>query len=132
MTVPPSPPPESTAPPKSKPGLARIVNALGYSLRGLAAAFRHEAAFRQELFLMAIALPSGLYLGKNGVERTLLAGSLFLVLIVELLNSAVEAIVDKTSPEFHALAGRAKDMGSAAVMISLILAGVVWGLVLLG
>ena len=132
MTVPPSPPPESTAPPKSKPGLARIVNALGYSLRGLAAAFRHEAAFRQELFLVAIALPSGLYLGKNGVERTLLAGSLFLVLIVELLNSAVEAIVDKTSPELHALAERAKDMGSAAVMISLILAGVVWGLVLLG
>jgi diacylglycerol kinase (ATP) len=125
-------PPESAAPLKSKPGLTRIVNALGYSIKGLVAAFRHEAAFRQELFLVAIALPLGLYLGESGVERALLSGSLLLVLIVELLNSAVEAIVDKTSPEFHDLAGRAKDLGSAAVMTSLVLAGVVWGLVILG
>ncbi|MDR2625195.1 MAG: diacylglycerol kinase [Zoogloeaceae bacterium] len=110
----------------------RIVRALGYSLKGFVAAFRHEAAFRQELFLVAVTLPLGLYLGKNGIERALLVGSLLLVLIVELLNSAVEAIVDKTSPEFNELAGRAKDLGSAAVMSSLISAGVVWGLVLLG
>ncbi|MDR1351280.1 MAG: diacylglycerol kinase [Zoogloeaceae bacterium] len=129
---PPSPPSEPTAPLKSRPGLARIVNALGYSVKGFIAAFRHEAAFRQELLLVAIALPLGLYLGENGVERALLTGSLLLVLIVELLNSAVEAIVDKTSPEFHDLAGRAKDLGSAAVMTSLILAGVVWGLVIPG
>jgi diacylglycerol kinase (ATP) len=131
MTIPP-PPPESAALLKSKPGLMRIVRALGYSLKGFVAAFRHEAAFRQELFLVAVTLPLGLYLGKNGIERALLVGSLLLVLIVELLNSAVEAIVDKTSPEFNELAGRAKDLGSAAVMSSLISAGVVWGLVLLG
>jgi diacylglycerol kinase (ATP) len=129
---PPSSPPESAERLKSKPGLARLVNAFCYSLKGFVAAFRHEAAFRQELFLVVIALPLGLYLGKNGIERALLVGCLLLILVVELLNSAVEAIVDKTSPEFHELAGRAKDLGSAAVMSSLILAGVVWGLVLLG
>ncbi|MDR2365170.1 MAG: diacylglycerol kinase [Zoogloeaceae bacterium] len=124
--------PDLSAPLKSKAGLARLANALRYSIKGFTTAFRYEAAFRQELLLVVIALPLGLYLGENGVERALLVGSLLLVLIVELVNSAVEAIVDMASPELNDLAGRAKDMGSAAVMSSLILAGVVWVLALLG
>lgn len=117
---------------KSRPGLGRLINAMKYSAKGFKAAWQHEAAFRQELALVVVALPLGLYLGKTGIERALLVGSLFIILLTELLNSAIEAIVDKTSPEFHALAGRAKDLGSAAVFISLALAAVAWGFVLLG
>jgi diacylglycerol kinase (ATP) len=119
------------APKKGATGMRRLLNATRYSLEGLAAAFRHEAAFRQELLLAAILLPLGLWLGASGVERALLAGSVLLVLVVELLNSAVEAAVDRISAEHHELAKRAKDVGSAAVMLSLVLAGVVWVLVLL-
>ncbi len=111
-------------------GLTRLVRALGYSMRGLAAAFRHEAAFRQELAATAVLLPLALWLGETGIERALLAGSWLLVPVAELLNSGLEAIVDKTSPEHHELAGRAKDMGSAAVFLAIILAGLVWLLVL--
>ncbi len=112
-------------------GLTRLVRAFGYSMRGLAAAFRHEAAFRQELAATLVLVPLALWLGENGVERALLAGSWLLVPVVELLNSGLEAIVDRASPEHHELAGRAKDMGSAAVLLAMSLAALVWVLVLL-
>lgn len=107
------------------------MNATRYSLEGVAAAARHEAAFRQELLLAAVLVPLGLWLGRDGVERALLAGSVLMVLVVELLNSAVEATVDRVSLEEHPLAKRAKDLGSAAVMMSLVAVGAVWLLVLL-
>ena len=117
----------------SKPGatgLKRIIDAAGFSLHGLKAAFIHEAAFRQELLLCCLLLPLALYMTDDGVELALLIGSLLLVLIVELLNSAVEAVVDRFGGEIHELAGRAKDIGSAAVLLSLINVLVIWGLVL--
>ena len=123
---------DPVSPFKGKTGLARVVNAAGYSWAGLKAAFRHEDAFRQEAFLLVVLVPLALYLGDTGLERALLIASLLLVLIVELLNSAVEAAVDRISLEHHELIKRAKDMGSAAVMIALVNVGVVWGLVLLG
>jgi diacylglycerol kinase (ATP) len=119
------------SPYKGKTGLQRLINATGYSISGLAAAARHEDAFRQELMLAAVLVPLGLYLGGGGAERALLVGSVLLVLIVELLNSAVEATVDRVSLDDHSLAKRAKDIGSAAVMLSLVNVGVVWLLVLL-
>jgi diacylglycerol kinase (ATP) len=111
-------------------GLRRILNATRYSWEGLAAAARHEDAFRQELVVFALAAPVALWLGRTGLERALLIGCLFLVLIVELLNSAVEAAVDRISLESHPLAKRAKDIGAAAVMLSLVNASVVWLLVI--
>lgn len=107
-------------------GSARVVAAAGHSLRGLGAAWRHEAAFRQEVCLAAVLAPFALWLGQTTAQRFLLIGSLLLVLIVELLNSAVEAVVDRVSEERHELSGRAKDMGSAAVFLSLLLAGAAW------
>ena len=120
----------SPSPQKSRGGLRRIWNATLYSRDGLLAAWRHEAAFRQELLLVAPLLPLGLYLGNNGIERAMLVGSLLLILIVELLNSAVETVVDRVSAEHHDLSKRAKDLGSAAVMLSLVNVAVVWGLTL--
>jgi len=120
----------SGAPPKGSKGLRRLVDATRYSLEGIAAAFRHEEAFRLEVLAAAALVPAGLWLGGDGVERALLVGSVLLVLVVELLNSAVEAVVDRVSLEHHDLAKRAKDYGSAAVMFSLIAAGAVWLLVL--
>ncbi len=114
----------------AKRGLARIANATRVSLEGLAAAVRNEAAFRQELLLLAILAPLGWWLGGNGVERALLIGSVAVILIVELVNSAVEATVDRISLERHDLAKRAKDLGSAAVMLSFGNAALVWLLVL--
>ena len=111
-------------------GLVRVLHATRYSWNGLRAAFRWEAAFRQELALTLVLLPIGLWLGHTGVERALLVGSLFLVLIVELLNSGLEAIVDRVDTNWHELCGRAKDIGSAAVFLSLLNVLVVWGLVL--
>jgi len=116
---------------KGKTGLQRLINAARYSLEGLAAAARHEDAFRQELMLAAALVPLGLWLGNGGVERALLAGSMLMVLVVELLNSAIEAAVDRVSLENHDLAKRAKDYGSAAVMLSLAMTAGVWLLVLL-
>jgi len=116
---------------KASGGISRILRAFGYSFQGLRATFRHEAAFRQELMLAAPLLPLGLWLGEGGVERALLVGSWILVLIVELLNSAMEATVDRFGPEHHELSGRAKDIGSAAVMLSIGLAMLVWALILL-
>ncbi len=108
-----------------------MLDATHYSLAGLAAAARHEDAFRQELILVVLLTPLAFWLGDTGVERALLIGSLILVLIVELLNSAVEATVDRISFESHRLAKRAKDIGSAAVMLSLVNAGAVWLLIIL-
>jgi diacylglycerol kinase (ATP) len=107
-----------------------VLRAGGYSIAGLHAALRKEAAFRQELMLFALLAPLGAWYGKTGVERALLIGSLLLVLIVELLNSAVEATVDRISHKRHKLSGRAKDMGSAAVYLAILLAVTVWALVL--
>ncbi len=116
---------------KGKQGLTRLFNALGYSRDGLVSAWKNEAAFREETLLALVAIPLALFLGNSGVDRALLIGSVLLVLIVEILNSGLEAIVDKASPEMHELAKRAKDMGSAAVLLALINAAVVWGCVLL-
>ncbi|MFQ5993596.1 MAG: diacylglycerol kinase [Acidiferrobacterales bacterium] len=110
--------------------VARIVRAAGYSLAGLRAATSREAAFRQELVLFAILAPLGFWLGRTGVERALLIGSLLVVLIVELLNSAVETLVNRVGTERNELSGMAKDLGSAAVFLSIALVLVVWGLVL--
>ena len=122
---------EGESPYKGKTGLRRLINATGYSLSGLAEAARHEDAFRQELILAAVMVPLGIWLGATGIERALLVGSVLLVLIVELLNSAVEATVDRVSLDDHNLAKRAKDIGSAAVMLALTNVAVVWLLVLL-
>ena len=115
---------------KGKQGLTRLINALGYSRDGLAAAWKNEAAFREEVLLAAIAIPLAIVLGKTGIERALLIGAFLLILIVEILNSGLEAVVDKASPEKHELAKRAKDMGSAAVLLSLVNAAVIWACVL--
>jgi diacylglycerol kinase (ATP) len=116
---------------KSKPLLARPFIALRLSLRGLAAAWRHEVAFRLEVVAFLLFFPAGLYLGESNVERTLLVGSLLLVLLVELVNSALEAALDRISLEDHPLTGRAKDIGSAAVFMALLNAAAVWLLILL-
>ena len=114
---------------KGKQGLTRLINALGYSRDGLLSAWKNEAAFREETLLAIVAIPLAIYLGHNGVERALLIGSILLILIVEILNSGLEAVVDKASPEKHELAKRAKDMGSAGVLLSLISAATVWACV---
>jgi diacylglycerol kinase (ATP) len=111
-------------------GIGRMLRAFSSSGKGFAGAFREEAAFRQELLFACLALPLALWLGHSGVERALLAAPVLLILIVELLNSAIEATVDRIGMERHVLAGLAKDIGSAAVMLSFILLGVVWLLVL--
>lgn len=111
-------------------GLRGIENATRWSLRGLGDAFRLESSFRLEVYLFVVLAPLGGWLGATGVERALLVGALLLVLIVELLNSSIEAIVDKASPEFHELAGRAKDIGSAAVFVSMVNVVVVWAAIL--
>ena len=107
-----------------------MIRAFGYSFQGFVHAWREEAAFRQEVWLAAIVMPLGVYLGRSGVERALLVSPMLLILVVEILNSAVEAVVDRSGMERHPLAGMAKDMGSAAVMLSFILLGTVWLLVL--
>ncbi|MBK5142274.1 diacylglycerol kinase [Budviciaceae bacterium BWR-B9] len=112
-------------------GITRIVNAAGYSRAGLVAAWRNEAAFRQEAILCLAAVGIACGLSITSVERILLIGSVILVVVVELLNSAIEAVVDRIGTEHHELSGRAKDMGSAAVLITLLLAALVWGGVLL-
>lgn len=113
-------------------GMRRLILAAGYSLQGLRSAWSHEAAFRQEVMLVILLVPVALWLTPHGVQRALLIGSLLLVLIVELLNSAIEAVVDRIGPEQHPLSGRAKDIGSAAVLVALVNVLLVWGLVLMG
>ena len=120
------------SPYKGETGLRRILNATRNSLEGLAAAVRHEDAFRQELIIAAVLLPVAFFLDVGVAEKALLIGSIALVLVVELLNTAVEVVVDRVSTEEHPLSKRAKDLGSAAVMLSLAGAAAVWLLVLAG
>lgn len=110
-------------------GLAHIIKAGGYSMKGLRAAFIHEEAFRLELMAMVVMLPLAIWLGQGAVELALLVGSLLLVLIAELVNSALEAVVDRIGVEHHELSGRAKDIGSAAVFIAMMNVIVVWGFI---
>jgi len=112
-----------------KTGFSRLIDACGYSWLGYKAGFKHEAAFREELFLGAIMLPTAIYFAESSIELAILIGSLFLVLIVELLNSGIEAIVDRVSDDHHELSGRAKDLGAAAVMTALINVIVIWSII---
>lgn len=118
------------SPYKGKTGVKRVWNALLYSLAGLRAALRHEDAFRQEVMLAVLLIPTACWVAPSMIAKVLMIGSVLLVLMVELLNSAVEAAVDHTSLDQHQLAKRAKDIGSAAVLISLLNVLMVWGLVL--
>jgi diacylglycerol kinase (ATP) len=115
---------------KGKTGLVRVFNAFLNSLDGLRDAWRHESAFRQEVLIAAILIPIACYVPMSGLERAALIGSPLLVIMVELLNSSVEAAIDRISLDRHALSKRAKDLGSAAVFVALLLLGLVWGLVL--
>lgn len=115
---------------KGKTGLRRVWNAFGYSLAGLRAAYKHEDAFRQEAWLALVLIPLALFLPASGIGKALMIGSVLLVLMVELLNSAIEATVDRVSLENHRLSARAKDIGSAAVLVSLLNVVAIWLLVL--
>jgi diacylglycerol kinase (ATP) len=116
---------------REKPiGMTRLLRAFGYSRQGFMHAWREEASFRQEVSLSALVIPLGVFLGRSGVERALLVSPMLLILVVEILNSAVEAVVDRSGTDRHPLAGMAKDMGSAAVMLSFVILGTVWLLVL--
>ena len=112
-------------------GLKRLINATRYSVAGLKAAWKNEEAFRMEIVAAALMIPSAFWLGQTASQRGLLVGTCFIVMITELLNSAIEAIVDRIGTEHHELSGRAKDIGSAAVMLSLIMTVIVWGLIIL-
>lgn len=127
-----SSPPGAESPFKGKTGLTRLINAFRYSLDGFVAAYRHEDAFRQETLLAVVLIPLALFLPVTAIGKVLMIGSVLLVLIVELLNSAIEAVVDRVSLERHHLAKRAKDIGSAAVLLALINVVATWGLVLFG
>ncbi|QDD01907.1 diacylglycerol kinase [Candidatus Methylopumilus planktonicus] len=118
------------SPYKGKTGLTRLVNAFGYSIAGTLAAFKHEDAFRQEVLLSVILTPVALYLGETAMQQAFMISSLLFIIIVELLNSSIEATVDRISVKHHKLAKRAKDIGSAAVFFSLINAAVIWFLIL--
>jgi diacylglycerol kinase (ATP) len=111
-------------------GITRLLRAFGYSFQGFRHTWREEAAFRQEVALALVVVPAGLYFGRSGIERAMLVSPMLLILVVEILNSAVEAVVDRSGTERHHLAGMAKDMGSAAVMLSFVLLGTVWLLIL--
>ena len=107
-------------------GLTRIINAAGYSWQGLKAAFKHESAFRQELGLIVTLVPVAIYFSPGVADTAILIASLIFILLVEIVNSAIEAVVDRHGDEMHALSGRAKDMGSAAVLLAFVIAGLVW------
>jgi diacylglycerol kinase (ATP) len=115
-----------TNPYKGRTGLDRIIRAVGYSISGLRAAYKGEDAFRQECWLAAVLIPSAFWVGRNWVEVALLLGSVLLVMIVELLNSGIEAAIDRVSFELHDLSKRAKDLASAAVLLSLVLCAGIW------
>ena len=112
-------------------GLKRIIHAFCFSMKGFKAAYKNEEAFRQEVFLSIILIPAGLWLGQNGLERAILTASVLLVLMVELLNTGIEVVVDRVGKEHHELSGMAKDIGSAAVFVSLMNVLLVWLLVIL-
>lgn len=116
--------------PANKANFARVIRATFYSMKGLKSAYLHEAAFRQEVWCTIILLPLALYLGKTNIDKVLLIGSVFLVLITELLNSAIESVVDRIGSDFHELSGRAKDIGSATVFMAMLLLVITWVLVL--
>lgn len=116
---------------QNQKGLKRIFNAFFFSLAGFKAAWQHEEAFRQEVLLFAVTTPLAIWLGENTIERLLLIGSIILVLLAELLNSALESIVDRVGLEHHELSGRAKDIGSAAVFLALAWAAVTWVMILI-
>jgi len=111
-------------------GFKRLINAFRFSMQGFKAAYKHEEAFRQEVFVLALAVPLGIWLGDNAIEIILLIGSVLLLIVVELVNSAIEATVDRFGGEHHELSGRAKDMGSAAVLVMSIAAAMTWLLIL--
>lgn len=117
--------------PENKANFQRVIRATGYSMKGLKSAYIHEAAFRQEGWLALIMIPLGFYLGNGSIEKVLLVGSVLLVLVAELLNSAVESVVDRIGSEFHELSGRAKDIGSAAVFVAMVICGLTWLMLLL-
>ena len=117
---------------KGKTGVRRVINALRYSMDGLRAAYGCEDAFRQEVLLAAVLIPLALWLPASGLGKALMIASVLLVLAVELINSAIEAVVDRVSLDRHSLSKRAKDLGSAAVLLALINVGAVWGCVILG
>jgi diacylglycerol kinase (ATP) len=112
-----------------KTGVARIIDAFGYSMKGFAATWKYEAAFRQEVGLAIVLIPTAFWLAQTHIELILLISSVFWVLMAELANSSVEAVVDRTGSERHELSGRAKDIGSALVFVSLVLLAIVWGIV---
>ncbi|MBU2884695.1 diacylglycerol kinase [Gilvimarinus agarilyticus] len=112
-----------------KTGFTRVAHAFGYSLQGINAAWKHEASFRQEIWMAAVLLPLAVWLATSHIELILLVASVFWVIIAELINSSVEAVVDRTGSEVHELSGRAKDIGSAVVLFSLILLALVWGII---
>ena len=118
------------SPYKGKTGLRRLMNAFGYSINGTLAAFKHEDAFRQEVFLAVVLTPTALYFGETAIDQALMISSLLFIIIVELLNSSIEATVDRISVKHHKLAKRAKDIGSAAVFFSLINAAIIWFLII--
>lgn len=107
-------------------GIQRIINAAGYSWKGVTAAYQNEAAFRQELWLCILLVPAAFYFGENPADQSILIISLLFVLLVELLNSAIEAVVDRFGDEIHPLSGRAKDMGSASVLLAIIICMLTW------
>lgn len=113
-------------------GIKRILNAFVFSWQGFKAAFKHEEAFRQEALVFLIAVPLALWLGSTGLEKALLIGAVLILMIVELLNSAIEAVVDRAGNDWNELAGRAKDMGSAAVLLATLNALLIWGFILFG
>jgi len=117
---------------KSKSGFGRIAGAMRYSLQGLASAWKHEHAFRQELWVIVPGTIAALLLPVSAIEKLLVVGSMVLVLVVELLNSAIEAVVDRISLERHPLSANAKDFGSAAVMLTVLLSATTWAVVLWG
>lgn len=116
--------------PENKADFQRVIRAAGYSMKGLKAAYINEPAFRQETWLAIILLPLAFILGDGNIEKILLAGSVLLVLVAELLNSAVEAVVDRVGSEYHELSGRAKDIGSAAVFMAMMIFAITWLLIL--
>ena len=118
------------SPYKGKTGIKRLANAFTYSVAGTLAAFKHEDAFRQEVILSTILIPLAIYLGQTAIEQALMIASILLIIIVELLNSSLEATVDRISVKHHKLSKRAKDIGSAAVFFSLVNAAVIWFLIL--
>lgn len=128
MTAP-NPQDKNAADLKGKKGLRRLINAAGYSMKGLRAAYRNEAAFREEVLLACVLIPTAFLLRLPAVETVLLISSVLLLMLVEILNSAIEAVVDRIGPELHPLSGRAKDLGSAAVFIAMIILGATWLLI---